>query len=134
MRKPLGLMRPFGSKCFGDRGFLFIMASAGSSVPAPDAPPMDECPIMGAWKGLDGIVERAGREGRICFVGAAGISRQCVIDNVDILQPIINTLGAQASNFTSAYRLMCVRVCVFGESRFEHAFKDFGQVFLQWKI
>ena len=73
------------------------MASAASSVPAPDGA-TDECPVIAAWRALDGLVERAGKDSRICFVGAAGISRQCVIDNAEILQPIINTFGAQATN------------------------------------
>ena len=71
----------------------------GSSDQAPgssdQAPELEPCPIMEAWKALPGVMERASTTARICCC-TGGISRQSVIDNCDILEPIINALGALA--------------------------------------
>ena len=62
--------------------------SAGSSADE------DVCPIQAAWKDLPGLMERVSKKGRICFVGPGGVNRQCLIDNVDIIEPVLKAHGA----------------------------------------
>ena len=70
-------------------------ASSGSDSRSDAAAPSGEgCPVQAAWKALPGVVERAAVKGRICHLGPSGVTRQCVIDNVDIIEPVIQTLGA----------------------------------------
>ena len=80
------------------QGFLdiwdFGFPMAGSSLEISTSSG-DGCPVLEAWKVLPGVMERVVKAGRICYVGKAGVDRQCVIDNADLLQPIINTFGAQ---------------------------------------
>ena len=63
--------------------------SSGSADPSNST-----CPVLTAWKALPGVMERVAKNGRICFVGSGGLTRQCVIDNADLFQPIVQTFGA----------------------------------------
>ena len=72
--------------------------SGASSGESDAAAYVAECPVQAAWKALPGVVERVGSKGRICYLGPSGVTRQCVIDNVDILEPLIRALGTLISN------------------------------------
>ena len=52
-----------------------------------------KCPVLEAWSALPGLVQRASTQARICHVGSAGVSRQSVIDNVEITEAIVQTFG-----------------------------------------
>ena len=82
------------------------MASAGSSErgprssgrspagPEPEPTPGDaQCDqVISAWNNIRGLLERAGK-GRIIRVPFNGLDRQAVIDNADILEPVILAYG-----------------------------------------
>ena len=67
--------------------------SSGSGSPASST-----CPVLAAWKLLPGVMERVAKNSRISFVSSGGLTRQCVIDNAEILQPIVQTFGAIAKH------------------------------------
>ena len=67
-------------------------ASRGSAVTSSGH--SDECPVFRAWKALPGVLERISKLGRICYVGSNGVDRQCVIDNADIIEPILREFGS----------------------------------------
>ena len=92
------------SLCFGARFEVMAGASSDGGTPSselpggsmgssPETSASNKCPVMEAWKALPGLMERAANSARICFMSPSGISRQCVIDNVDIIEPLINTVG-----------------------------------------
>ena len=70
--------------------------SSGSLGPSSDAATSGDkkCPIQDFWKALPGLMERVTTKGRISHLGPSGVRRQCVIDNVDVIEPVINALGA----------------------------------------
>ena len=75
-------------------GLFFSMAegSTGESD-GSSAAYLAECPVQAAWNELPGVLERVASKGRICHLGPGGVTRQCVIDNVDIIEPLIKSLG-----------------------------------------
>ena len=66
--------------------------SSGTSLGSDDG-----CPVFRAWRDLPGVLERVSKLGRICHVGPNGVDRQCVIDNADIIDPILKEYGALAA-------------------------------------
>ena len=49
-------------------------------------------PVIASWMEIRGLFERAGK-GKIIRVPLSGIDRQAVIDNADILEPVISCYG-----------------------------------------
>ena len=49
------------------------------------------CPIIKGWNALPFVVSRASG-GKLATVGKK-LTRQCVADNVELLEPVIATLG-----------------------------------------
>ena len=92
------LRKPFGpiTRSLSGLGFGFPMADTPAGSTSSGG-----CPVLEAWKALPGVVERVVKAGRICHVGKNGVDRQCVIDNADLIEPIINTHGA-LTDITSA--------------------------------
>ena len=81
------------------------MASAGSSgrgsegtPETPEPTPVDgqADPVLSSWSDIRGLLERAGK-GRIIRVPFNGLDRQAVIDNADILEPVILAYGCLPS-------------------------------------
>ena len=77
--------------------------------PAAQQALKEASPVIAAWKALPGVTERVAKNSRICFVGSGGLTRQCVIDNADILQPVVQTFGAIPEIFYSVL-VMCLHV------------------------
>ena len=58
----------------------------------------EQCPVWAAWKDLPGVMERIAKHSRICHLGKAGIDRQCLIDNADIIEPVLMVYGVLANS------------------------------------
>ena len=92
---------------------------AGSTM-GPSTPGTSEdnmCPVMEAWKALPGLMERAANSARITFMSPNGISRQCVIDNADIIEPLTNNIGARVAT-------ICEATCLCSCPPFLHVMPD----------
>ena len=100
-----------------------------SSTPASD----DKCPILEAWKGLPGVMERAASSSRICHMSPDGISRQCVIDNADIIEPLINIVWTLGCNQVHVQASMFIVGLILDMISDRCGTKDAVQVFMSWK-
>ena len=49
--------------------------------------------VIKSWMGIRGLMERAGR-GKMIRIPDSGLDRQAVIDNADLLEPLVASVGA----------------------------------------
>ena len=74
---------------------MFAVSSCGSNRAGRSSEPASsgaEDPVVKAWMSMDGLMQRAAT-GRILEVDAH-LSRQSVVDNADVLEPLLQHHGS----------------------------------------
>ena len=68
------------------------------AVILPGGLQVDECPVMMQWLTLQAVVDRASRSGKITELRGEHIDRGSVIDNYEVLLPLIAAYGILSSH------------------------------------